>query len=588
MNWMIATSHLGAKAPPAPCVGCIAFALLASATLGCGGPPPPASQALIDDPLAKPTASDEPIRLVVLVVIDQLPSWSFAPLASSFTGGLRRLLDHGVYVPGMQLPYGTPFTAAGHATMGTGVVPAVHGVIGNSWYRHGEERVIDADDDPASPIFRLAPAATESPTLADGASGVQLRVPGLAEALHGATAGRGRAVAIALKARAACFIAGQHPDAVVFFDPDAGGMTTSKAYAPALPAWLRAHAQSAPIDRWRSAQWLPLDTGKLAAVTATIDDAPGEGSEYAMGTHFPYRLAQSSSSRKALTATPFGDRMVLEVARAAVLAHQLGVDEVPDLLAISLNSHDFAGHNWGQFSWEQVDLLWRLDRELGAFLQFLDRRVGSQRYAVVLTSDHGATPLVERGGIPGARRIHPSEIIGVAEEAIDATIGPGDWVASFASSNLYLTAQGRALSAPQRTLALAAAAAAISKVRGIAAVGPYAAILGGRPGQCDRGGALEQAMCMSAAPTARGELYAVPLRGSLITPYRTGTHHDSPFDDNRVVPMVVMVPGVAARIETSNWSNLSVAPTVAALLRVPAPAAATAPALELRRSQLPR
>jgi Type I phosphodiesterase / nucleotide pyrophosphatase len=537
-----------------------------------------------------------------MIVVDQLPSWVFGPRASSFTGGLRRLLDGGIYAPSVQLPYGTPFTAPGHATLATGAPPAVHGIIGNSWYRRdvaGEggqklEAMVDADFDPASPIFRVAappPSATSpaagSPEAAVGAridpgvSAVALRVPGLAEALRQGTGGRGISVAVGLKARAACFVAGQRPDDVVFFEPDAGGMTTSAAYAAAVPRWLVAHAAAAPMARWLDAEWAPADAGRLAAVTKISDGAAGEGAEHHLGTTFPHRLAETTSPGHAIALTPFGDRMVLETARAAIAARQLGADAIPDLLAISLNSHDFAGHSWGPGSWEEVELLWRLDVELGAFFAFLDKTVGADRYAVVLTSDHGVTPLVERSGIAGARRIPPAEVIAAAETALDASWGPGEWVASFASANLYLSAAARQQPKEKLARGLAAAEASIREIPGIAAAGRYEPIIDDDAGSCERTDPLEQSMCLAAAPDARGELYVVAHPGSVISPYVTGTHHDAPSEHNRVVPLLVMGPGIAPRTETGALTTLAVAPTVARLLGVAPPEAAKARPLSL-------
>ncbi|MBK7539954.1 MAG: alkaline phosphatase family protein [Myxococcales bacterium] len=558
----------------------LAGALLVGA---CGSAPPPASSSAPPSASSSaPPSAPPPARLVVLIVVDQLPSWSFAALSPTLRAGFRRLLDHGVYVPRLQLPYGVPLTAPGHATLATGAPPAVHGVLGNSWYRRASKLVVDADEDPRSPIFQLAPSPGQAAVLSSGSSSVALRVPGLAEALHQGTGGRGQAVAIGLKARAACFVAGQHPDEVIFFEPDAGGMTTSTAYAAAIPPWLVAHAAAFPMSRHLGAQWHPLNEARLRTVTGVEDAAPGEGGEHQLGEVFPHQLAKSSSPGKALALTPFGDQLVLEAARAAVTRRRLGADEVPDLLALSLNSHDFTGHSFGQGSWEQVDLLWRLDAELGALFTFLDEQVGAEHYAVVLTSDHGATPLVERGGVPGARRIPPVEILRVAEAAFDAAAGAGDWVADLSSSNLYLTAAGRALDAPLRARALDATAEAISQIPGVLAAGRYEPILGAVPGDCPRGSALERAMCLSAAPGEHGELYVVPRPGSLITSFRTGTHHDAPSDDNRQVPLLVMAPGVAARTEPGVITNLQVAPTVAALLGVPPPSAARAAALVLR------
>ena len=573
------SARLGARG-----AGALAATLLAAA-VSCSSPARPATPPAQHASPASPASPAAGVRLVVLIVVDQLPSWSFEPLSPTLRGGFRRLLEHGVYVPRMQVPYGIPLTAPGHATLATGVPPAVHGVLGNAWFRRaaerGAERVMDADEDPASPIFRLAPAAGEPRTLDPGSSGAALRAPGLAEALHLGTGGRGQAVAIGLKARAACFVAGQHPDEVIFFEPEAGGMTTSTAYAPVAPPHLTAHAAAFPMSRHLAARWEALDVARLRQVTGIEDTAAGEGGEHRMGETFPHLIAQSSAPGKAISLTPFGDQLVLETARAAVSWRQLGADDVPDLLALSLNSHDFTGHSFGQQSWEEVDLMWRLDAELGALFTFLDERVGAARYAVVLTSDHGATPIVERSKVPGARRIPPSEILQAARQAFAQVAGPGDWVAELQSSNLYLTRAGRALAQPLRERALDAAAAAVARVPGIERAGRYDAILGATPGDCTRGDELARAMCLSAAPGEHGELYVVIQPGSLITPFKTGTHHDAPSQDNRQVPLFVMAPGVAPRIESGPVTTLQVAPTIAALLGVAPPALARAPALSL-------
>jgi hypothetical protein len=82
---------------------------------------------------------------------------------------------------------------------------------------------------------------------------------------------------------------------------------------------------------------------------------------------------------------------------------------------------------------------------------------------------------------------------------------------------------------------------------------------------------------LSLYPPESGELYVMPVEGSLISDYKSGTHHDAPFDDNRRVPIIVMAPGLAP--QTGEGSLLQVAPTVSALLHVPPPPAATEPPL---------
>ena len=507
-------------------------------------------------------APAEPPKLVVLLVIDQLPVWAFERDRALFTGGLGRLLKEGAYARA-ELPYAGTFTAPGHATIGTGAPPRVHGVIGNAWFRRDEGRDRAAEYDPDAPMFPVV----EGARVTDTASSVALRVPGLADVLREATDGKARSIAVALKARAATLVTGKRPDLAVWFDADAGGMTTSRAYADEVPAWLPALARVRPPQRFVGQTWTPLDAARLAAHTQIADDAPGEGDVHGLGVAFPHPI----TALDAILHTPFGDEVVLDAAHAAIRQLRLGADDVPDLLAISLNAHDYAGHNWGPDSWEILDLTLRLDAALGELFATLDRTVGADRWALVMTSDHGATPLRERSPHPGARRVTIRELVDVADAAVAKSLGAGPWVAKVVSANLYMTDRWRALPVQDRLRTLDDAARALLTVDGIASVHPTAAFARG----CGGLAALELAVCNSVAEGVSGELFLVARRGSTITDYTVGTHHDTPNDDNRWVPVIVRAAGVAPRIG-GDVSTLQIAPTVSALLGVPAPPAATA------------
>jgi len=483
-------------------------------------------------------------------VVDQWPLWVYERDKALFTGGFARLARDGAFARA-ELPYASTFTACGHAAIGTGAPPAVSGVVGNQWWRRDEAKEQPAEYDPASPVLALGggPGGRRGDlppqSVKETGSSRALRVEGTADALRRATGGRAHSVAIALKARAAVFVAGQHPDLAVWYEAAAGGMTTSLAYAPVAPAWLAQLGRDKPADRFLAETWQPRDAALLAHQTGIADDMPGEGGQMGMTAAFPHAVGDP----KVLVHTPFADQLVMDAALASLDAMQLGADDVPDLLAVSFNAHDYAGHIWGPDSWEVLDLTLRLDALLGQLFDELDRRLGRTGWAVVLTSDHGATPIVERAKIPGSRRIPPAEI---------AAAAGGDVFVS--SGNIYLT------KVPQD---LNAIAAKVAEVPNVAAVGQTAPMIG----HCDDQEALFRAICLAIVPGEAGELFVIPQRGSLISEYATGTHHDAPFDDNRFVPLFVMAPGLAP--QTGTASLLQVAPTVAALLGIPPPDHAT-------------
>ena len=80
---------------------------------------------------------------------------------------------------------------------------------------------------------------------------------------------------------------------------------------------------------------------------------------------------------------------------ASVRALELGRDQIPDLLAISISSTDYTGHAYGPDSWEYADHLRRVDRALLSFLEQLER---DTPVAVLVTSDHGECRFVRLVG----------------------------------------------------------------------------------------------------------------------------------------------------------------------------------------------
>lgn len=535
--------------------------VVALALIGCSGP----------ERVTAPPRAPRAVKLVVMIVVDQLPTWAFDRDRSLYTHGFARLLDSGAFVRAGEIPYASPFTAPGHATIATGAPPSVHGVIGNSWYRRDEARERDAEYDGDAPVWPIGPSQGGTLSPDDGASARMLQVDGVADVLREVAPGA-RSIAIGLKARAAAFVAGRRPDLAVWYEPAAGGMTTSHAYAAAPPPWLAALAREKPASRFFTERWSPLDAATLARVTGIADDAPGEGSVHGLDVRFPHALAASDAPGRAILHTPYADELVFDATVAAIDALRLGADEVPDLLAVSFNARDYAGHLWGPDSWEALDVTMRLDARLGELFELLDRRVGEGAWAAVLTSDHGATRVVERSPTKGARRIRSAEVVEAIEAAVAPQLGEGPWVASVVASNIYMVP---ALAThPRRDAALDAAAAAIAKLPGIARAGRVDRIAG----RCEARRDLEHALCLSVFPAQSGELYAVPVAGSLISDYTSGTHHDAPFADNREVPILVYAPGLVAP-QRGEGSLLQVAPTLAALLRVPPPPAATAPPL---------
>jgi len=250
-----------------------------------------------------------------------------------------------------------------------------------------------------------------------------------------------------------------------------------------------------------------------------------------------------------LAETPATDVATLDFAEKAVSAERLGQDSVPDLLAISLSSTDAIGHAFGPYSLEQLDNLTRLDRELEAFFDFLDRTVGRGSYVVALTGDHGSPPMPEYArqlGIPAAH------------------------VAGALARRLQATATEAAARFPGGGVEAARAAArAVDTLPFVS----RAFVLADLPDEApaDSLDAFERASQRPDRWTARLPDLGVDVR---LKPYFVPSledTHGSVWMYDRHVPLLLAGPGVGAGVREERVGIQDLAPTLARLLGVPAP-----------------
>ena len=189
--------------------------------------------------------------------------------------------------------------------------------------------------------------------------------------------------------------------------------------------WVTERKRTAPIAARFGYQCNVRNPDNMAALSGGPDDAPGELGEKGFGATFPHRLRDTENSADAIFATPLGNELVSEAAKAAVVAEQLGAAQVPGYLVVGFSAHDYAAHGWGHESLEAWDILLRLDTTLAEFKKYLGAKVGEGQGSLFVTSDHSAAPLLERriaAGLAGQR--DASQRIAAAAQAA-ASVGLG-------------------------------------------------------------------------------------------------------------------------------------------------------------------
>ena len=79
------------------------------------------------------TQALEDPSLVVVIVVDQLRGDMLDEFDEACSGGFRRLIDDGYRYTNASHPFAVTQTAAGHASISTGVPPSRSGIVANTW-----------------------------------------------------------------------------------------------------------------------------------------------------------------------------------------------------------------------------------------------------------------------------------------------------------------------------------------------------------------------------------------------------------------------------------------------------------------------
>jgi hypothetical protein len=514
----------------------------------------------------------------VLVVFDQMRGDYVQRWQDLFEeGGFRLLQKDGAWYTQCHLPYAWSSTSCGHASLATGCSPAVHGIIENDWYDRTRAAQINCVGDDR--YYRVPRYSAEAPALAlkytDVGEGCpdRLLAPTLADGLKEATGGKGRVVSLSLKDRAAVFPGGRKPDACYWLDYRTGTFVTSSYYRDALHPWVAQFNDSRVIDRWFGRDWEPL----RADVEYDKYGIVGETAE-AKAHGFRHQLtggltAPGKEYYKAVINSPFGNDLLLELARAAIDHEKLGADEVPDFLGLSFSSNDVIGHDKGPDSAEVLDVTLRSDRIIRELLATLDEKVGRGRYLLLVTADHGMGPWPS----VAAKRGHPAGVYSVSrwvsegEEFLNKTYGKGAddksrWIVYTSDFNIYLNA-------------------AVVKQHGLALDTVAEALAGWLKGQPDVLNAYSLSQLRRGVP-ADDEVGRRVLRGchpersgdvvAVVKPYFQagwgGSNHGTPHPYDTHVPLLVYGPGVRPGVRDEPCESVAATAILARALGLAPPA----------------
>ena len=337
--------------------------------------------------LAMPAMAQNPFRrpkLVVGVVVDQM-RWDYLYRYQERFGdnGFKRLMREGFNCENTMLNYIPAVTAIGHTSIYTGSVPAIHGIAGNDFHIDGKQTYC-TDDAAVATVGSNSDAGKMSPH--------NLKVTTIGDELHLATNYRSKIISVSLKDRASILPGGHTADGAYWFDAETGNFITSTYYRKDLPGWLKQFNDRQLAKHYLSQDWetlYPTESYKNSTADNNSYENPFPGADTPTMPVATSKL-MDSEGLGLIRNTPYGNTLTIDLALAAIDGERLGNRGETDMLAVSLSSTDYIGHQFGTYAIETEDTYLRLDRDIARLLAALDQKIGKGEYLLFLTADHAA------------------------------------------------------------------------------------------------------------------------------------------------------------------------------------------------------
>ena len=517
-------------------------------------------------------STDAKPKLVVICVFDQLRGDYPIRWKEHFgQGGFRRIFDQGANFTNCHYPYAITVTGPGHASIGTGASPNVHGVIGNEWYDNKLGQSVYCASSSRYKNFPEKPGAKKV-----GGSPERILVPTVGDTLKDSTGGKGRVISISSKDRGAILLAGAKPDGCFWWDTETGLLGSSSFFGDALPGWVSDWNRENFAKQWVGTSWNRFRTDIDYSTLSGPDEIRGEseGVSKKQGRVFPHPFPKELGKEyfNTVYASPMANEVLLNAAFKAIDGENLGKRQTPDLLLLSFSSNDVVGHAWGPDSQEVMDITLRTDDLLERLFNQLDKKVGKGAWSVVLSADHGVCPLpeVSRGRGLDAGRIDPTLLKLNMEKYLHEEFGEKDPKVSFFSGsldeNLYLNRtyiKSRELDSEKVAKVLAKW---LETQNGIQKVFTRGELLDPKGDQ----DTLREMCKKSFHPDRSGDLMVI-FKPYWLVGSGTGTTHGTPHAYDTHVPLMIMGPGIPKLSSEERVTPQHIAAIVADQLGIPVP-----------------
>jgi hypothetical protein len=191
-------------------------------------------------------------KLVVVISVDQMRTDYLSRYWNKFqAGGFKRLIEGGAVCSNAQLDLHVQKISTGTATLFTGVYPATHGIVSDSWYDRLKKKEINCISDEY--FITVGSDSKEGER-----SAAKLLSPTIGDLIKINTRNKSKVFSIALNDVSAVLSAGHAADGAYWFDSQNGNMISSSYYIDIFPEWVRQFNEKQFAKTYTQRDWTTL------------------------------------------------------------------------------------------------------------------------------------------------------------------------------------------------------------------------------------------------------------------------------------------------------------------------------------------
>ena len=503
--------------------------------------------------------------LVVGIFVEGLTAEYVDLLRSNFgEDGFNRLLEQGVTVRNVDYGPGIDATAA-TAMLVSGAAPAVNGVPSASAWDMTTKREYPVLLDPSLAGSYTEQQLTPSPLL----------VSTLSDEVRISDGGLGQVHAIATDPQLAILMAG-HAGNSCYWISDVTGKWTSSRHFRETPL---------PISRRNVGLTLNSRLDTMAWEPAVQLDRYPDLPEYKKLFPFRHTFPSRDTNRlKMFKASAMGNREVAQTAAEYISSLKLGSRGVTDMISVGADVTPYLYGREADNRIETMDAYIRLDRDIASIVKAVENGPGMANTLLFVAgtpAPSGGKRDEERWNIPTGQ-FSPRKAVSLLNMYLMALHGNGEWVSGYHNGFFYLN---RAL-IKERDMSdtdiRRESAEFLARMSGVSDVYTIDDILARRAG--DNPSALQR----NISPNHAGDLLVMVNPGWEVT---DGEEYSVQGETQTQLPVVrwqastspvyILSPQIDATEIVERIDARAIAPTVARILRIRSPNAASLPAVNL-------